>query len=242
MGDVCNACNNKLNFDIKTSDLYNFANKTINLTDIHLLCDDCFCCDSYIDLMKILNQYEQCDINFIHMKIFFYDGKFFILNYEWKEYLKNNSKELQKHMRNITMNKILRDNKMTNKKTNLCNAYIKFGNPSIEHVLDDIHKNQSIINNRLYELIQALKNHGKEYDENLPIYKNYIKYGGNIDDVINECDLEKLFVYNTKYLHYLKHNNLNVARYLSITEFINSGKKHELVQQFITNVNTINFY
>jgi hypothetical protein len=238
----CCICNDKLQDIIdQNKNLYTLTNKNINLTNIHPICDECFYSDTYIDLMKILDQYELNEVNMVNFRVFLYKEKFYILSYEWKDFLKSNSRAMSENTRKSKLIKIINEYKLNDVKLNICKAYIKFGQPSLEYVVKQLQEKQTKKNNRMYNLISKLKKHGKQYDEKIPAYSNYIKNGGNINNIIKESELESIFVYNTNYLHYLKHNDANTARYLASIEYVNSGKSNELVNNFISKKNTIKF-
>jgi hypothetical protein len=150
-------------------------------------------------------------------------------------------KELKKAKRKQEIENILRDYKLDNIRPSLCSAYIKFGLPKIEEIISIFRNEQNTKEERLFKLITELKKRGLNYDENVPIYEEYIKYGGDLEIVIREGEFELLLVQNTKYKHYLKHNNTQIARYLATIEFMNSGKKNDIINKFASKKNTINF-
>jgi hypothetical protein len=150
-------------------------------------------------------------------------------------------KELKRLERKCEIEKILRDYKLDNIKPSLCSAYIKFGFPKIEEIISIIKKEQNTKEERLFKLITELKDRGLKYDENVPVYEEYIKCGGDLEIVIKEGEFELLLIQNTKYKHYLKHNSTQIARYLATIEFMNSDKKNDVINKFASKKNTINF-
>lgn len=226
----CYLCKEKIYFDTSCK----------SLSIMYPICDDCFENDSYVDLAKIINYYK---INHeeLFFKFFVYKNKSYILSDDWKNYAKFHLRTVLENKRKNDLILILKEKKLQNVKSNLCNAYVKFGYPTLEYVVMDLEKKHNEKNNRLHFLIKKLKKIGKEYDEKIPAYNKYIKIGGNINKIIEESELEKQFVHNTKYLHYLEHNDVGVARYLASIEFINQGKSNDLVNKYVTKKNTIQF-
>lgn len=153
----------------------------------------------------------------------------------------NGKKEEIRRKRKNEIDLMLKNNHLENIKPSLCLAYIKYGIPKIESIFSLFKGEQKSKEERLYELINELKNKGYKYDERVPIYEKYIKDGGDIKSVIKEGGLEYHLVKNTKYNYYLKHNNVQTARYLSVIEFMNSGKNNEIIKKFALKNNTIKF-
>jgi len=238
--EKCNICSNKKlqnNFN-----LYNLINKNIKFNSVYLICQECFLCDSYLDLLVILNK-NNIDITslYFNFKIFIYDNKMYVLNHEWKDFIKNNFKKILTINRKIKLLEELNEKKLTYKKGNLCDAYIKYGSPSLEHVINTLYTEQINTNNRLHLLIQKLKKHNLQYNNLLPCFNKFVKNGGNIDKVIQESQIEQIFVEHTQYLQYLKHNDIKTAKYLASIEFTNSCKKNETIEKYIQNKNSLKF-
>lgn len=146
-----------------------------------------------------------------------------------------------KERRKNEIENMIREYKLDNLKPSLCLAYIKYGLPKIDDIILSFKKEQDTKDERLLNLMAELKRRGLNYDENVPIYEEYIKRGGNLKKIIKEGKLESLLIYNTKYKQYLKHNNIQMARYLATIEFMNSGKKNDIITNFANKNNTIKF-
>jgi hypothetical protein len=218
-------------------DLMNLLN--INFTQIYPICENCFNSDSYIDLIKLIEQYTNDYINFTKMKIFLFDEKFYVIDYEWKEYYKNNAKQINKSMRKNQICDIQKKYKFE-QLSNLCDAYIKFGNIHIDDVIADLSKKQEKSQDNMNELVKFIKKNNFEYDSKLPSFQNYLKYGGDLKKTLEDAKLEKIFMYETDFFRYLKHNDIEVAKYLASIEFVNNGKNNEIVDKYIAKKLKIN--
>jgi hypothetical protein len=98
----------------------------------------------------------------------------------------------------------LSDKKLRYIKNGICDSYIKYGTPSLNDVISDIHTKSEIQLKRLERLIRRLKKEGEVYDENVSYYNKYVKYGGNIDHAIEEGIKEWFYINKTNYLELLK--------------------------------------
>lgn len=156
--------------------------------------------------------------------------------------IKYSNKKSIEEERKIKLEKILQDRKIENTKQSLCRSYIKFEKPNLEELLEVFEKEQNKKESRLLKLLRTLKENKMEYDEKIPVFENYIKEGGELNNVIKYAKLEKSLIYNTKYENYLKHNPVNIARYLATIEFMNSGKKCDEVKRFASQNNTLSFF
>lgn len=123
----------------------------------------------------------------------------------------------------------------------LRNAYIKYGSPSIDNVINKFEKKEKIKEKRLHKLISYLELEGKKYDEKIPLYKKYINEGGDLNKIVEDADLEYSLVHKTNYLHYLKYNDTKTAKYLATMEFVNSGKRDGTIEKIILKNNTLKF-
>jgi hypothetical protein len=150
-----------------------------------------------------------------------------------------NIANIKEESRKIQIMDALKENKLENIKPSLCKSYIKFESPSLEDIIELFKKEQNNKETRLENLIKELKLSGKKYDDNVPSYLKYVKEGGSIKYAIEEGEIERSLVYATKYLHYLKHNDVQTARYLATIEFMNSGKRDDVIHKFASNKNTL---
>lgn len=164
-----------------------------------------------------------------------------IINNLYNESQKKNKKEEIREKRKSEIEFILKNYRLENIKPSLCSSYIKYGIPQIEDIVSLFKREQDSKEERLYILINALKNKGFKYNDDVPIYEKYIKEGGELKKIIKEGELEYHLIQNTKYNHYLKHNDVQTARYLSVIEFMNSGKKNDIIKKFASKNNTIKF-
>jgi hypothetical protein len=93
----------------------------------------------------------------------------------------------------------LNDKKLAYVKNGICDAYIRYGTPSLETVIHDIQTNSDKHIERLKKLIKRLKKEGEKYDEKNIYYQNYIKNGGDIEYNVNEGIKEWFYINKTNY-------------------------------------------
>jgi hypothetical protein len=192
-------------------------------------------------LTKLTDNYPRDSIDFNKIKTFLFNNKIYIDDNEWKEYYKNNVKFINKLMRKNEIYEIQKQHKF-NQLTNLCDAYIKFGNIHLNDVIIELSHKQEQSQNHMNELVLFLKKNNFEYDDKLPSFQSYLKHGGNLYETLNNAQLEKIFIYETDFIRYLKHNDIEVAKYLSSIEFVNSGKKNYIVDKYIATKLKLNLF
>jgi len=98
----------------------------------------------------------------------------------------------------------LNDRKLEYVRNGICDSYIKFGTPSLEHVIDNIQTKTDVQSKRLMRLIKRLNKECEVYDENISYYRKYIKYGGDLDYTVEEGIKEWFYINKTNYLEFLK--------------------------------------
>jgi hypothetical protein len=236
---ICEYCRDNINdiSDNTSNNINNYFIKNgINEKNIYYICCKCFDNSLYYVLPNNI------DFSYFYLKIFVCGDLFYVLLNEWKDYVKNLVHKKREENRKKEIEFILKEHKLENIKPSLCKSYIKYGIPNIENIILIFKKEQRKKEERLYKLIKELKKYGKEYDENVPVFENYIKEGGDIFKIIEEGELEKSLIYNTNYSHYLKHNSIQTARYLATIEFMNSGKQNNVIKKFASEKNTLNFH
>jgi hypothetical protein len=236
--NVCGLCNNNISNIYNTDKLINnLTNKKINKKNIYIACQNCINIEEY-EVLKIKKSF---DFSKFYLKIFINNNNYYVLSNEWKDFLKNSLYKNKEELRRKEIDSILREQRLDNIKPNMYASYVKFGVPNIETLISTFKREQSDKEDRLLKLIKELKKSGKEYDENIPMHEKYIKEGGDIKKIIEESDLEKSLIYNTNYKHYLKHNTVQIARYLATMEFMNSGKHNDVIKKFASEKNTLKF-
>jgi hypothetical protein len=212
--------------------------KGINEKNIYFACSKCINNNSYINI----SDNKDIDYSSFYLKIFIYNNFFYVILNEWKDYLKNLANKKKEEIRKKEIDKALKEYKLENIKPSLYKSYIKYGVPNIENIILTFKKEQDKKEERLYNLIKELKKKGREYDENIPVFEKYLKDDGDICKIIEEGELEKSLIYHTNYKNYLKHNSVPISRYLAAIEFMNSGKKNDIVNKFVSEKNTLNFH
>lgn len=137
------------------------------------------------------------------------------------------------------LNSKLKDYKLSY--NSICDQYIKFGIPDIDSTVKLLYEKQNEHNNRLYKLLNELKQCNLEYDNRIPSFTKYIKYGGNIKEVIQKSQLERVLINETNYIDLLKGSDSDTAKEISSIKYIKSGKKNKEISEYIGNKNTIKF-
>jgi len=93
----------------------------------------------------------------------------------------------------------LSENKLEYISNGICDQYIKYGKPSLENVVDDIQNKTDRQTKRLLKLLKKLEKENEQYDPNNSYYQQYVKNGGNLDEIINEGIKEWFYVHKTNY-------------------------------------------
>jgi len=135
---------------------------------------------------------------------------------------KSASIELKQKLRKKELFDKLKENKLEYKKNSICDAYIKFGSPNINEVIDILLKNQLDEINKFIFLIDELNKRNISYDSRIPIFKTYIKNEIDIDETIKIAETEKFLIENTNYLSLLKIYDNNIAKDLALQKYNNS--------------------
>lgn len=135
---------------------------------------------------------------------------------------KSASIELKQKLRKKELFDKLKENKLEYKKNSICDAYIKFGSPNINEVIDILLKNQLDEINKFIFLINELNKRNISYDSRIPIFKSYIKNEIDINETIKIAETEKFLIENTNYLSLLKIYDNNIAKDLALQKYNNS--------------------
>ncbi len=118
-----------------------------------------------------------------------------IINYDKNNKILLRKKKLFDHLDNEKLEYI---------KFGICDAYIKFGSPSLEVVVKDMQNMSEKKMTRLKKLLKKLREDGEIYDENNSYYQLYIKNGFDFDYAVNEGIKEWFYINKTNYLELLK--------------------------------------
>lgn len=115
----------------------------------------------------------------------------------------------------------LNNNKLEYTGGGICDAFIKFGTPSLNTVIQDVQKKTDVQMDRLTQLIKCLKKEGECYNENVSYYKQFIKNGGDINYYVEEGIKEWFYVNKTNYLEYLKfYKDVDRAQTKAFNEYV----------------------
>jgi Zn-finger nucleic acid-binding protein len=110
---------------------------------------------------------------------------------------------------------------MEYKKNGICDAYIKFGYPELNDIVQTIQTKSEIEMSRLSKLLRRLRKEDEEYDENNTYYKKYIKDGGDINFIISEGIKEWFYIKKTNYLELLKlYKSEDIAQSKAYNQYI----------------------
>ena len=127
--------------------------------------------------------------------------------------IKINKKE---HRKNIIL-KELNINKLKYSK-NLCDRFINIGDLELNDVISNVNNVQVIESNRLYNLLVKLSENKLTYNSDIPVFKHYIKYGGNVDDVIKKGKMELILAEKTNFLDLIKKHDHETAYELALNK------------------------
>lgn len=230
-----NKCQLCLLNNVKVMDI-----KTIKKGIVHYICNDCLD-ETYIELKKVI---DDIDLDKFYFKIFANNNTLYLLKANVKEYTKFCGFKKLENKRQDELNIELKKNGLSNNlKSSLCSSYIKFGIPNIQTIIEELTNIQNSKNKKKIILINKLREIGEKYDENIPIYNDFINNNTDINNVIKYCKLDKFLYYNTDYNKFLKKTTVNKARDLASNQYLNNNnEKNEIIHQYIKESNTLHFF
>lgn len=194
-----------------------------------MLCVSCFDRNKYIEYNgdKITKNNQQ---NF-----FMHNKKIYILKTQLKLLHRTSRKEI--------LLKKISDMKLRFDSGSMCNSYIKFGVPDIDTVIESLFTKQNLENDRLFNLINSLRERNLEYNENIPSYKKYIKNGGNLEKIISDGEIEKVLVNESNYLSLYDDlsNDSDTAKDIALSNYIDVNGSNKLINDYILKKNTLYF-
>lgn len=123
--------------------------------------------------------------------------------------------------------------KLTYIEGGVCDAYIKFGYPSLDQVVLEIQHITLQEEKRLNKLLIALKKHNLEYDPNVMYYKEYVEQGTCLKTAISEGAIEWFYLNKTDYLDILnKTLDEDKAREIALDRYIDKHGQDEYVKKY----------
>lgn len=216
---------------IYTMDLNDYKYKSI--------CKVCFSDPSkYKDIMLLIDITNFNNSLFKNIIIYATEKNIYIDKIEWENIILNkNNKQLER--KNFLTIKI-KEYKLKYIDP-ICAAYIKFGKPPLDEVVEQLIAEQNDFNDRMFELITFLNKNNIEYSENIPAYKKYIQCGGNLNKVLEESKIELFLVNQTNYLCLLKQFDSNTAREVAIYKYIQDGGKDDIAKKYLNDKISVKF-
>lgn len=145
------------------------------------------------------------------------------------KYIKNINKIMLQKIRRSNLLKYLHDNKITYKRSCISDAYIKYGSPNFEFVINFIEQQQTEQTERYVKLIKLLNKHNITFDEKIPCFNDYINNKLDLDCVLNNYDIEIMIVYTTDYINLLLNYDKYTAREIAFNNLINSDTNNTLI-------------
>jgi hypothetical protein len=120
-------------------------------------------------------------------------------------------------------------------KYGVCDAYIKYGTPSLEDVVKNMQCVSEKKMTRLKKLLKKLKDEGERYDEKITYYQQYIINGFDFDYSVNEGIKEWFYINKTNYLELLKiYKDEDKAQSMAFNQYVKANghdKYTERIQQ-----------
>lgn len=231
----CYSCNKHITYETSILKLYKSKSKMPNITirNVNVICSDCFDISKYDDFSDLISKYDENLLDANQFKLFLSKRNFYVLKEDAKKYIKENRKEklLSK----------LRDMKLKYVKNGTCRAYIKYGTPDLDTVVRTLYDQQTSQNERLFELLNELREKHLEYDERIPSYKKYISNGGNLSKTIENGEIEKILINESNYLSLDSGVDSDTAKDIALSNYVNMGKSNKLINDYVTKKNTIRF-
>jgi hypothetical protein len=201
--------------------------------NVSYLCNKCVNNNKYENIYDII-QNNNIKPNDIKLNLFVSNTGIFVLNVDKIMILKT-------YERRIILMSVLRKQKIEYVNCTICNAYIRFGNPTIEKVVEHLKQLQYEKNTRMLTLLTELAKAGMLYDKNIPVYDKYVKNTCDISDVIKCAKLEQILIKCTKYLELIKKYGEDEAKVIASRQYLNMGGKNKNVNNFIKSKITLRF-
>ena len=137
----------------------------------------------------------------------------------------------------------LDDKKIEYSNNGICDSYIKYGVPSLNDVMSNMHIKTEVHTKRLLRLIKRLKKEGEVYDENISYYKRYIRNGGDIEYAINEGIKEWFYINKTNYMELLKmYKDEDRAQAKALNNYININGVDKYTERIRKTEMVVKFY
>ncbi len=122
----------------------------------------------------------------------------------------------------------------------ICDAYIKFGKPSLEEVISNIQKKSDDELDRYQLLMNKLNKNNLIYDEKVSQYRRYIKMGGSLKKAIEDGQIEWFYLNMTNYIELLRlYKDEEKARAIALNIFLKKNKHNRYTKKIIKNEMTL---
>lgn len=239
---VCFLCKHKFIIDninqimiSKLLKLYFFENFQKN-NQVYYVCEKCNI--STCKLIKIYNFINTEQFS-THLNVFVSESNIYVSSENTRTILHNNIIKNKKLSRKCELLEKIKTLKLNYNKI-ICDPYIKFGKESLNDIIQKLTKMQNIKNDRLYNLLNELRNHNMEYNSKIPAFQKYINDGINIHETIKKAKLEKELIDNTNYLSLINDLDSDAAIEISINKLPESINNNN-INQYIENRHTLIF-
>lgn len=137
----------------------------------------------------------------------------------------------------------LNNERLEYRQNGICDAYIKFGKPSLEEVIDTVQKKSEKEMKRLRALIRKLKKEGEVYDDSISYYKQYIKNGGSLQRAVSEGIKERFYINKTNYLELLdKYRDDDKAQARALNQYIKKNGTDKYTEMIRNTEMTLRIY
>lgn len=137
----------------------------------------------------------------------------------------------------------LSDEKLEYIKYGVCDAYIKYGTPSLDVVVKDMQTKSSKKMIRLEKLLNKLRQEGEIYDEKNSYYQSYVKNGCDIDYAVDEGIKEWFYINKTNYLELLKiYKDEDKAQAHAFNEYVKQNGSDKYIERIRKTDMSLNLY
>ena len=228
----CQKCKKSITYEISILKSYESHN-------VNVICSDCanyFNNGKYVNFLDLLDG-NPIDPNEKTFNFYLSGKKLFVLRKDIRDITLLSKRNERKEK---LLNK-LKEMKLKYIKGGVCDAHIKFGAPSLDVVIKSMYDKQNDQNERLFNLLNKLRNANAEYDENIPSYKKYVLNGGDLDKIIENGEIEKILINESNYLSVIDSTDSETAKEIALGNYINKGKSDKIIDKYVTKKNTIRF-
>jgi hypothetical protein len=162
-------------------------------------------------------------------------------NYIQKKNIRNINKIKNKKIRKKILKIYLNKMKFKYLKNPISEAFIKYGKPDFQFVMEKYENQNTIQNTRMCELLEFLDINDFEYNSQLSSLNTYIKNGGILKNTLDDAKFELYLIENSDFLELKQKYDEETAKDKAIISYLNNGGNNIIAKNYFKNKISINF-